>query len=98
MNEEQDARQVRRTDGRRRVRLVTRLVAGGAAAVAVLLGVAFAQESAGDTGTTSDSGTTSTDSGSSSDSSSGSSSDSGTWQAPGSSDSSGSADGSTGAS
>ena len=94
MNEEQAARQVRRTDGRRRVRVVTRLVAGGAAAVAVLLGVVFAQESAGDTGTTSDNGSTSTDSGSSSDSTS----DSGAWQAPGSSDSSGSADGSTGAS
>ena len=93
MNEQQYARQARRADGRRRVSLVTRLVAGGAAAVAVLLGVVFAQESSGDTGTS----TSSTDSGSSSDS--GSSTDSSTWQAPGSSSGdSGSAHGSTGGS
>lgn len=101
MNEQQYARQARRADGRRRVSLVTRLVAGGAAAVAVLLGVVFAQESSGDTGTSrssTDSGSSS-DQGSSTDSGTGSGTDSGTWQAPGSSSGdSGSAHGSTGGS
>jgi len=91
MSERQDLRLARRADGRRRVRVVTRLVAAGAATVAVLLGVVFAQQSTGDTGSTSETGT---DSGSGTDTGT----DSGTWQAPGSDDGSSSTHGSTGGS